>query len=118
MGRSLPAAPRGIETHESQESELPHPPSQPNCQPNGFTLMELLIVMAIIVILTLLAIPTVGAFRRSANKISAIKSIQAIQMARDACMRRTIQPMAMPARWPPWAAIPAPALPRQPPRSS
>ncbi|MGA9070477.1 MAG: prepilin-type N-terminal cleavage/methylation domain-containing protein [Terracidiphilus sp.] len=48
---------------------------------NGFTLMELLIVMAIVVILTLLAIPTVGSFRKSANKISAMKSIQAIQMA-------------------------------------
>jgi type IV pilus assembly protein PilA len=55
--------------------------AHPNRQPNGFTLMELLIVMAIVVILTLLAIPTVGAFRRSANKISALKSIQAIQMA-------------------------------------
>jgi type IV pilus assembly protein PilA len=52
-----------------------------NSLPNGFTLMELLIVMSIIVILTLLAIPTVGSFRMNGNKISAIKSIQAIQMA-------------------------------------
>jgi type IV pilus assembly protein PilA len=54
-----------------------------NAPPNGFTLMELLIVMAIVVILTLLAIPTVGSFRKSANKLSAIKSIQAIQMAEN-----------------------------------
>jgi type IV pilus assembly protein PilA len=48
---------------------------------NGFTLMELLIVMAIITILMLLAIPTVGALRKNGNRLSAIKSIQAIQTA-------------------------------------
>jgi type IV pilus assembly protein PilA len=52
-----------------------------NTPPNGFTLMELLIVMSIVVILTLLAIPTVGAIRKNGNKLSALKSIQAIQMA-------------------------------------
>jgi type IV pilus assembly protein PilA len=61
----------------------PHCRIRRNTPPNGFTLMELLIVMAIVVILTLLAIPTVGSFRKSANKISAIKSIQAIQMAEN-----------------------------------
>ncbi|MGA7830335.1 MAG: prepilin-type N-terminal cleavage/methylation domain-containing protein [Terracidiphilus sp.] len=50
-------------------------------QPNGFTLMELLIVMSIIVVLTLLAIPSVSAYRKRVNKISALKSIQAIQQA-------------------------------------
>jgi len=50
-------------------------------QPNGFTLMELLIVMAIITVLMLLAIPTVGALKKSGNRLSAIKSIQAIQTA-------------------------------------
>lgn len=49
--------------------------------PNGFTLMELLIVMAIITILMLLAIPTFGALRKQGNRLSAIKSIQAIQEA-------------------------------------
>jgi len=58
-----------------------------NTPTNGFTLMELLIVMAIVVILTLLAIPTVGSFRKSANKISAMKSIQAIQMAESMYMQ-------------------------------
>jgi type IV pilus assembly protein PilA len=52
-------------------------------QPNGFTLMELLIVMAIITILMLLAIPTVGALRKNGNRLSAIKSIQAIQTAQS-----------------------------------
>ena len=35
--------------------------------PNGFTLMELLIVMAIIAILMLIAIPTVGSLTKRAN---------------------------------------------------
>jgi type IV pilus assembly protein PilA len=52
-----------------------------NRQPNGFTLMELLIVMAIILILMLLAIPTIGALKKNANQLSAKKSIQAIQTA-------------------------------------
>jgi type IV pilus assembly protein PilA len=50
-------------------------------QPNGFTLMELLIVMAIILILMLLAIPTIGSLRKSGNRLSAINSIRAIQTA-------------------------------------
>jgi type IV pilus assembly protein PilA len=48
---------------------------------NGFTLMELLIVMAIIAILMLIAIPTVGSLKKRANDLSAIKSVQAIQQA-------------------------------------
>jgi type IV pilus assembly protein PilA len=49
--------------------------------PNGFTLMELLIVMAIITILMLLAIPSFTALKKRGNHLSAIKSIQAIQEA-------------------------------------
>ncbi|MGB9407697.1 MAG: type II secretion system protein [Terracidiphilus sp.] len=52
-------------------------------QPNGFTLMELLIVMAIITILMLLAIPTIGALKKNGNRLSAIASIQAIQTAQS-----------------------------------
>ena len=48
---------------------------------NGFTLMELLIVIAIIVILMLAALPMVGSLRKSANRTSAIKSIQTIHQA-------------------------------------
>lgn len=48
---------------------------------NGFTLMELLIVMAIIAILMLIAIPTMGNMKRYANETSAMQSIRAINMA-------------------------------------
>ncbi len=46
--------------------------------PNGFTLMELLIVIAIILILMLMAIPTVGHLKKMANETSAINSMQVI----------------------------------------
>jgi len=47
-------------------------------QPNGFTLMELLIVIAIILILMLMAIPTIGSLKKQANETSAINSVQVI----------------------------------------
>jgi type IV pilus assembly protein PilA len=50
-------------------------------QENGFTLMELLIVIAIILILMLMAIPTIGSLRKSANRTSAINSVQTINKA-------------------------------------
>ncbi len=55
--------------------------AQRRARKNGFTLMELLIVMAIIAILMLIAIPTMGNMTRYANETSAIKSVQAIQLA-------------------------------------
>ncbi len=48
---------------------------------NGFTLMELLIVIAIILILMLMAIPTFGTLKKRANETSAINSVQAITKA-------------------------------------
>jgi type IV pilus assembly protein PilA len=48
---------------------------------NGFTLMELLIVMAIIAILMLIAIPTVGSLKKKANDLSATQSVRAITQA-------------------------------------
>ena len=48
---------------------------------NGFTLMELLIVIAIILILMLMAIPTIGSLKKQANETSAIQSIRAITQA-------------------------------------
>ncbi len=50
-------------------------------QPNGFTLMELLIVIAIILILMLMAIPTIGSLKKQANETSAIQSVRAIMQA-------------------------------------
>ena len=50
---------------------------------NGFTLMELLIVMAIIAILMLIAIPTVGSLKKKANELSAQKSVQTIITAQN-----------------------------------
>lgn len=55
-----------------------------NCrtrQSNGFTLMELLIVIAIILILMLMAIPTIGGIKKQANETSAINSVQVIEKA-------------------------------------
>ena len=50
-------------------------------KPNGFTLMELLIVIAIILILMLMAIPTIGSLKKKANETSAINSVQVISKA-------------------------------------
>lgn len=50
---------------------------------NGFTLMELLIVMAIIAILMLIAIPTVGSLKKKANDLSAVQSIHTIMNAEN-----------------------------------
>ena len=50
-------------------------------QPDGFTLMELLIVISIILILMLMAIPTMGNMKRQGNETSAIQSVRAISQA-------------------------------------
>ena len=55
--------------------------AQDRKQPNGFTLMELLIVIAIILILMLMAIPTIGSLKKKANETSAINSVQVISKA-------------------------------------
>ncbi len=49
--------------------------------PNGFTLMELLIVMAIIAILSLLAIASIGVYTKRANGLSAVNSLQKVVQA-------------------------------------
>ena len=43
--------------------------------------MELLIVIAIILILMLMAIPTIGSLKKKANETSAINSVQTITKA-------------------------------------
>lgn len=52
-----------------------------SAKPDGFTLMELLIVIAIILILMLMAIPTAGHLKKAANETSAINSMQVITKA-------------------------------------
>lgn len=47
----------------------------------GFTLMELLIVISIILILMLVAIPTAGKIKKHADELSAQKSLQTIEQA-------------------------------------
>jgi len=49
--------------------------------PNGFTLMELLIVISIMLILMLIAIPNFNKMKAQANETSAINSLQAIYKA-------------------------------------
>ena len=50
-------------------------------RPNGFTLMELLIVIAIMLILMLIAIPNFNKMKAGANETSAIASLRAIYQA-------------------------------------
>jgi type IV pilus assembly protein PilA len=49
--------------------------------PNGFTLMELLIVIAVILILMLMAMKTIGSMKIKANEVSAINSLRVITQA-------------------------------------
>jgi len=48
---------------------------------DGFTLMELLIVISIIVILMLIAIPTANTIKKHTDEVSAQKSLQTIEQA-------------------------------------
>jgi type IV pilus assembly protein PilA len=50
-------------------------------QSAGFTLMELLIVISIIVILMLIAIPTANTIRKHTDEVSAQKSLQTIEQS-------------------------------------
>jgi len=50
-------------------------------RPNGFTLMELLIVMAIITVLMLIGFPTYRSVMKHSRELSAKKSMQTIQQA-------------------------------------
>jgi type IV pilus assembly protein PilA len=84
MNRTISFFPARRGAHRSWlNSRLNHGCDEPtgSRRPNGFTLMELLIVMAIIAILMLIAIPTVGSLKKNANRLSAIQSIRAVQQA-------------------------------------
>jgi type IV pilus assembly protein PilA len=66
---------------KSKKSLCRVPRSARPARPNGFTLMELLIVMAIIAILMLIAIPTVGSLKKKANDLSAVQSVHTLMNA-------------------------------------
>lgn len=55
--------------------------TQPSSHEAGFTLMELLIVISIIIILTLIAIPNMLNLKANANETSALQSLRAVQEA-------------------------------------
>jgi type IV pilus assembly protein PilA len=57
--------------------------TQKKSHQDGFTLMELLIVISIIVILMLIAIPTSRTIKKHANELSAQKSLQTIEQAQS-----------------------------------
>jgi type IV pilus assembly protein PilA len=82
MGRSVGLAGEGHKKSMTRTNFL-HFRRNGRRPQNGFTLMELLIVMAIIAILMLIAIPTMGNMTRYANETSAIKSVQAINLAQS-----------------------------------
>ena len=84
-------------------------------QQNGFTLMELLIVISIILILMLVAIPTAGKIRKHANELSAQNSLQTIQEAEIHVRVHLSRPTATRAACRPSAATPTPARPAPPP---
>jgi type IV pilus assembly protein PilA len=52
-----------------------------SAQAHGFTLMELLIAISIILILMLMAMPAVGGMKKHANETSAVNSVQTIATA-------------------------------------
>lgn len=58
-------------------------PRTSNLEPldNGFTLVELLIVMSIIIVIMLLAIPQVTSIRKRANQTSAVQTMRVISSA-------------------------------------
>jgi type IV pilus assembly protein PilA len=65
----------------SRGSEILPLTNRTRLRPNGFTLMELLIVIAIILILMLMAIPTIGSLTKKGNETSAINSVQTVTKA-------------------------------------
>ena len=84
---------------------------------HGFTLMELLIVISIIVILMLIAIPTANTIRKHTDEVSAQKSLQTIEQAQS--MYATNYPVnGFACTLQALAENPLPDRPAPPPRSS
>ena len=77
----------------------------------GFSLIELLIVVAIILIIAAIAIPNLLRSRIAANEASAVGSLRTINTA-EVTYASTYPHRALPLTWAPWAApAPPPARP-------
>ena len=68
-------------SEEALKAMMMNRKNRAKCRKNGFTLMELLIVMAIITILMLIAIPNFQRVMKYSHELSARKSLQTIQTA-------------------------------------
>ncbi|MGB8259701.1 MAG: prepilin-type N-terminal cleavage/methylation domain-containing protein [Terracidiphilus sp.] len=79
MPRSFVAAPTRLWTDMKCSNLLSRHSNARAARANGFTLMELLIVMAIIAILMLIGIPTTRSLMKQSHELSAKKSLQTIQ---------------------------------------
>ena len=81
----------------------------------GFSLIELLIVVAIILIIAAIAIPNLLRARIAANEASAGAMPFAISTPRNLPTTRRIHPLGMPPPWSTWAgSLPAPLLRSKP----
>jgi type IV fimbrial biogenesis protein FimT len=70
----------------------------------GFTLIELLVTIAIVVIATIIAVPSMVAFRKNAELTSAANNLQAsINTARSEAMKRGMNAMVVPVDSTDWS---------------
>jgi type IV pilus assembly protein PilA len=65
----------------SERSQLATSNQQPATLEEGFTLIELLIVMSIIIVIMLLAIPSVNTMTKNAHQVSAVQTMRTIASA-------------------------------------
>ena len=83
-GSASGCSPEAWGSHELHVFDLRHTaPARSRATSSGFTLMELLIVISIIVILMLIAIPTANTIRKHTDEVSAQKSLQTIEQAQS-----------------------------------
>src|ERR1039458_5476995 len=71
----------GMESRWSQPHRTPHWPEPQMCRQKGFSLIELLIVVAIILIIAAIAIPNLLRARISANESAAVGALRTLNTA-------------------------------------